>query len=143
MAEEKSHVLTSMPAILTGLAALVTAVGGTYAVLNKPQAAPSVVKEAQGPATSREPQQAPEPAAQVAGAATGAVGPFSARAVVDDPDGFVNVRAGKSSSSRIIAKVRLSEPLRTHPQAGDWWLVRTASGQVGYVHATRIRLVEG
>jgi hypothetical protein len=62
------------------------------------------------------------------------------QAVIDDPDGYTNVRSGRSSSSEIVAVVRAGEVFSTSRQAGNWWQVKTASGQVGFMYASRIRL---
>jgi hypothetical protein len=62
------------------------------------------------------------------------------QAVIDDPDGYTNVRAGRSASSPIIAVVRAGEVFSTSPQAGNWWQVKTASGHVGFMFASKIRL---
>jgi hypothetical protein len=67
-------------------------------------------------------------------------GIFKLRAVIDDPDGYTNVRSGKSGSSSVVAIVRSGEEFVTFQQAGDWWQVRTSSGVVGYMHATRIKI---
>jgi hypothetical protein len=65
---------------------------------------------------------------------------LSDQAVIDDPDGYTNVRSGRSTSSVIVAVVRAGEVFSTSRQAGTWWRVRTASGQLGFMHASRIRL---
>ncbi len=62
------------------------------------------------------------------------------QAVIDDPDGYTNVRSGRSSSSPIVAVVRAGEVFSTSRQAGNWWQVKTASGQVGFMYASKIRL---
>ncbi len=148
MGEEKHHFLTSLPGILSGLAAVVTALAGAYVLIGKtgavraPEPDPPVEAALQAPAPSpvaaepAVPLSQPQPAT-----ATGA--PFNVTAVINDPDGYVNVRSSGSAQSRIVAKVRLDEPIRTHPQTGAWWLVRTRDGTQGYIHASRIRMVEG
>jgi|GEM_PF-4832430 len=65
---------------------------------------------------------------------------LSHQAVIDDPDGYTNVRSGRSSSSPIVAVVRAGEVFSTSPQAGNWWQVKTASGQVGFMYRSKIRL---
>ncbi len=68
------------------------------------------------------------------------VAPFVRRAVINDPDGFTNVRQGKSASSDILARVQDGEIFYTYPQKESWWRIRTASGVVGYMHNSRVRL---
>jgi hypothetical protein len=65
---------------------------------------------------------------------------FSIRGVIDDPDGYTNVRSAKAASSQVIAVVRAGEEFATFQQTGDWWQVKTSAGVVGYMHATRIRI---
>lgn len=155
MGEEKQGSFhTSLPGILSGLAALITAGVGAYALIGQSRdAPPSRDGNQSSDGLAPEPdvgnnasaalvdtvEPAPPPSATPAPVAD----PFNATAVLDDPDGFVNVRANANAQSRIVAVVRLNETVRTYPQAGAWWLVRTRSGSQGYVHASRIRLIEG
>jgi len=68
------------------------------------------------------------------------VAPFVRRAVIEDPDGYTNVRQGASKTSSIIARMNNGEVFYTYPQADGWWRIRTASGTVGFMHNSRIRL---
>jgi hypothetical protein len=67
---------------------------------------------------------------------------FTLRAVNNDPDGYTNVRAGQSTSSAVLAQVVDGEVFETYRQDGDWWQVRTNGGTIGYMHISRIRLLE-
>jgi hypothetical protein len=82
--------------------------------------------------------QAPVPAA----APRPASALFTEAAVIDDPDGFTNVRAGPSASFPVVARVNRGEVFTTYPQTGDWWQVRTADSRVGYMARSRIRVVQ-
>lgn len=63
-----------------------------------------------------------------------------ARGVADDPDGFVNLRAAKDASSRVLARVRTGEPFRFSCERGDEWArVTLASGVSGWMYHDRIR----
>lgn len=63
------------------------------------------------------------------------------RGVIDDPDGFVNVRADKSTDSAIIAKVKVGEPFTFEREDdADWCKVTLRSGKTGWMHYSRIRL---
>src|SRR5918996_4107151 len=61
--------------------------------------------------------------------------------VIDDPDGYVNVRAGKNAESPVIATVKAGERF-TFDREGDdeWCKVTLASGKSGWMHLSRIRL---
>lgn len=153
MAGEKPSFLTTLPGLLTGIAAIVTASVTAYTLIGKSRETAAVdasrtaaVNAAEAalaspaPATqsTSPPAEPPAPAPQPQAGA-----PFSVTAVVDDPDGYANVRAGPSTQSRIVAQVRLNETIQTHPQSTAWWLVRTQSGAQGYIHASRIRMIDG
>src|ERR687892_1935986 len=61
--------------------------------------------------------------------------------VIDDPDGYVNVRAGKNADAPVIATVKTGEPF-TFKREGDdeWCKVTLASGKSGWVTAAGVRL---
>lgn len=62
-------------------------------------------------------------------------------AVINDPEGYTNIRAGKGSQFGIIARVNAGEVFYTTPQQStDWWPVRTQANQYGYMHRSRITL---
>lgn len=67
---------------------------------------------------------------------------FTSRAVIDDPDGYTNMRSQKNAKSQIVARVVQGEEFFTYMQNGNWWQVRTARGKVGYIHLSRIRLLD-
>ncbi|UYY87729.1 MULTISPECIES: SH3 domain-containing protein [Alcaligenes] len=67
---------------------------------------------------------------------------FTSRAVIDDPDGYTNMRSQKNVKSQIVARVVQGEEFFTYMQNGNWWQVRTAQGKVGYIHISRIRLLD-
>ncbi len=67
---------------------------------------------------------------------------FTNLAVIDDPDGYTNIRSQKNSKSQIVASIVQGEQFFTYIQDGNWWQVRTAQGKVGYMHISRIRLLD-
>lgn len=138
MGEEKSF-WTSVPGILTGGAAFLTAAASFYTTLSdtetviepKPAQVSKVVSE---PA-----QQAPKAGASKGSTQSSAF--FTLKAVIDDPDGYTNVRSMKSSSSSVVTQVNRNERFYTHLQDGSWWQVKTSAGKVGYIHTSRIKLL--
>jgi hypothetical protein len=64
------------------------------------------------------------------------------RGVIDDPDGFVNLRSEERADSPVIAKVKTGEVFFfEHPEgSGDWCKVKVATGKTGWMHYSRIRL---
>lgn len=64
---------------------------------------------------------------------------FNVQAVIQDKDGYSNVRAQPNGKSDVIEKLFDNEPFYTFEQKGNWWQVCTPSGQVGYLYHDRIR----
>jgi uncharacterized protein YgiM (DUF1202 family) len=61
--------------------------------------------------------------------------------VINDPDGFTNLRKDKSSTSVIIQKVKSGEKVEILNDLGNWWLIKTNSGNTGYVYKTKLQAV--
>ncbi len=63
------------------------------------------------------------------------------KAVIDDPDGFVNVREEPVKGSRVVGKIAEGEVFYYGVTDNDWWEVaKTPDGEkIGYVHQSRIR----
>lgn len=57
---------------------------------------------------------------------------------IKDNDGFTNLRKAKSSSSEILQKIKTGEKIEVLDNNGDWYLVRTNEGNMGYVHKSKI-----
>ena len=63
------------------------------------------------------------------------------RGVINDPDGYVNVRAGKSNDAPVIGRVKQGEPFTFEcDQEDEWCRARLRSGKSGWMHRNRIRL---
>src|SRR6266542_6972450 len=61
--------------------------------------------------------------------------------VINDPDGFVNVRAEKSADAAVIATVKTGEPFTFESENdADWYKVTLTSGKSGWMHLSCIRL---
>ena len=58
---------------------------------------------------------------------------------ISDPDGYTNVREGKSTSSKIIDTVHSGLPIRVLDTTGNWWQVMTRDNEIGYIHKSRIK----
>ncbi len=58
------------------------------------------------------------------------------RAVIDDPDGFTNVRVEPNAKSAVVAKVKRGEvftfTFEVSSQGAEWCAVTLASGKKGY-----------
>ncbi len=68
---------------------------------------------------------------------------FVLAAVINDPEGFTNIRAEPSSQSAIVGKVLEGEKFLTYQQSGSWWRVRKGDGTTGYMFRKLIRVLDG
>ena len=111
---------SSLPGVLTGLAAVLTAAAGLFIAVGRDKSASTPV---------------PLPAVAPVAAA------YPRSAVIEDADGFVNVRAAPGARSGIVATIRSGERFAVTPEGSAWWRVRAPDGTTGFVHASRIRLL--
>ena len=58
---------------------------------------------------------------------------------ISDPDGYTNVREGKSTSSKILGTVKSGEKIEVLDTTGNWWQVMTKDNEIGYIHKSRIK----
>lgn len=63
----------------------------------------------------------------------------SSSAIIQDSDGYTNLRKYKNTSSEIIQKIKTGEKIEVLDKNGDWWLIKTNAGTNGYVHKSRIK----
>lgn len=63
--------------------------------------------------------------------------------VIDDPDGYTNMRAGNGIDKEIIEKVNSGEHFLIISSDGDWWKIMTPSCKTGYMHNSKIKIIEG
>jgi len=134
MDERRSGFWSTLPGILTGMAALITAVTGAYFAFNqapsKPPQSPVDTSMA-APVEVRPTDVAAEPAT-----------PMTAEvpATVNDVDGWTNLRAEPAIKAPILVRINKGEIFYTTPQDGNWWPARTESGVKGYIHSSRVQL---
>ena len=65
------------------------------------------------------------------------------RGVINDPDGFTNVRAKPGENGGIVTRVNAGEIFEfEYGTTGKetWWKVKLASGKTGWMHCSRIRM---
>jgi len=58
---------------------------------------------------------------------------------INDPDGYTNLRKEKNSTSDIVEKVKSGEKIEVLDDSTNWWLVKTKTGNQGYVYKTKIK----
>ena len=62
-------------------------------------------------------------------------------AVVNDPDGYTNIRSGEGTNYNILGVVYEGEVFYAiRNNNNDWWRIKTKNGIIGYMHKNRIRL---
>ncbi len=63
------------------------------------------------------------------------------RGVIDDPDGYVNLRKGPLLNAPVVTKVKAGEPFSFQRKENEpWCKVKLASGATGWMHGSRIKL---
>jgi hypothetical protein len=67
---------------------------------------------------------------------------FAFEAVIEDADGYTNIRSQPNGQSQIIGRIENGESFQTHPQDGTWWKVKMADGSLGFIHRSRIVLLQ-
>lgn len=64
-------------------------------------------------------------------------------AVINDPDGYTNVRKGMSTEAKIIDRLYAGEHYEVFPSIdNNWWVVYTQSNNNGYIHKSRVRIID-
>lgn len=67
---------------------------------------------------------------------------FETEAVVQDPDGYTNIRQGPGVESPIVGRADSGETIFVNQKRGvRWWEVRREDGTTGYMHVSRIKPV--
>ena len=63
-------------------------------------------------------------------------------AMINDSDGFVNVRADKSTDSEILFTITDGAFFLCEPTTNNWWKVDNFYTKTGFVYKSRIRLIK-
>ncbi len=58
--------------------------------------------------------------------------------VINDPDGYTNVRNGKSVQSEILFEIMEGEEFKVLNKDGSWWQI-DYNGEKGYIHSSRVK----
>ena len=59
---------------------------------------------------------------------------------IEDSDGYSNIRADKSTSSKILSRIKSGEKIDVLDDTSNWYLIKTKEGLKGYVHKSRIKI---
>ena len=64
--------------------------------------------------------------------------------IINDPDGYTNVReegsAGSIYSSKILFQIYENQQFIIQNTDGDWWLIEF-EGEQGYIHKSRVEII--
>lgn len=124
------------PAVAAAAIAIVALAGGAVLLWAAGDGEPAI-EQAEAPAETPEAEQT----ARSAEPARERPIDLTVAAVIDDPEGYTNIRDAPRADARIVARVAADERFMAEPGPGDWWLVRTAEGETGYMSRSRIRLL--
>ncbi len=73
--------------------------------------------------------------------AVGDAGAGSSAAVIQDPDGYTNVRSDPDKSARVVGAIKDKQRFIAISDDAEWWEVFTPSGGRGFVHKSRVKLL--
>lgn len=63
-------------------------------------------------------------------------------AMINDPDGYVNVRADTSIDSEILFRIKKGDFFLCEPTTDNWWKIDNFYAKSGFIHKSRIQLVK-
>lgn len=63
-------------------------------------------------------------------------------AMINDSDGFVNVRVDKSTDSEVLFKIKENDFFLCEPTADNWWKISVFYEKTGFVHKSRILFIK-
>lgn len=61
-------------------------------------------------------------------------------AIINDQDGWVNLRTSPSTSSQIIVKIENGYKVQILQKNGNWYRVKNSIGDIGYIYSDRLIL---
>lgn len=67
--------------------------------------------------------------------------PYDGYGVINDPDGYTNMREGKGTSHPVVRKVLEGEKFAIERKEKEWWLIVLADGTKGWIHKSRIKII--
>lgn len=67
--------------------------------------------------------------------------PYKGYGVINDPDGFTNLREGKGTTFPIVKKIVKGEKFAIEMNDDDWWLVVLADETRGWIHKSRVKII--
>ena len=67
--------------------------------------------------------------------------PYDGYGVINDPDGYTNMRKGKGTNHPVIRKILEGEKFAIERKETEWWLVVLFDGTRGWIHKSRVKIV--
>lgn len=62
-------------------------------------------------------------------------------AVINDPDGYTNVREGKGTNYKVIYRLKENETFNVFLNSENWWKVKLKNGNTGFIYFDRVQLL--
>ena len=66
-------------------------------------------------------------------------GPPLTNYIIQDSDGYTNLRKEKNTVSKILEKIKTGNEVSIIDASGDWWYISTKEGNMGYVYRSKLR----
>jgi len=63
-------------------------------------------------------------------------------AIINDPDGWTNLRSNPSIKSGIIVKIENGYRIEILEKNGNWYKIKTSLGDVGYIYSNRLQILK-
>lgn len=64
-------------------------------------------------------------------------------AVINDSDGYTNLREKPTTKSKVIRKILEDEKFQIIEKKNDWWLIKELkNGKKGFIHKSRIKIIK-
>lgn len=63
-------------------------------------------------------------------------------ALINDPEGWVNLRSSPSIKSSIIVKIENGYKVEVIERQGNWFKVKTSLGDIGYIYSNRLQILK-
>lgn len=68
--------------------------------------------------------------------------PYFGYGVINDPDGYTNLRDGEGTNYPVVKKIIEGEKFAVKTKGEEWWLVILKDGTQGWIHNSRVTLTE-
>ncbi len=68
--------------------------------------------------------------------------PYDDYGIINDPDGYTNLRKGRGVNHPVIKKIVEGEKFAIKRKEKEWWLVVLADSTEGWIHKSRVKIIK-